>query len=163
MTFLSGGDMWRRVSQRQICARVCHPKWPPQCVSLTGKRDTKMIKQPRVYVKLGPAMGATGGHRWLDGVELCRRKSARTLCSALQEVKGGIRAVQNVILRHLRLLLRFSNDLLNICRNISRPTQRKQPFGIWHLDCFEASSLDFSRRHLVFLETEVTIFGKERR
>ena len=30
------------------------------------------------------------------------------------------------------------------------------------MDChFEASSLDFGRRHLVFLETEVTIFGKE--
>ena len=27
--------------------------------------------------------------------------------------------------------------------------------------CFEASSLDFGRRHFVFLEPEVTIFGKE--
>ena len=25
--------------------------------------------------------------------------------------------------------------------------------------CFEASNLDFGRRHFVFLETEVTIFG----
>ena len=30
------------------------------------------------------------------------------------------------------------------------------------VDChFEASSLDFGRRHLVFLEPEVTIFGRE--
>ena len=30
------------------------------------------------------------------------------------------------------------------------------------MDCrFEASSLDFGRRHLRFLEPEVTIFGKE--
>ena len=27
--------------------------------------------------------------------------------------------------------------------------------------CFEASSLYFGRRHLVFLEPEVTIFGRE--
>ena len=27
--------------------------------------------------------------------------------------------------------------------------------------CFEALSLNFGRRHLVFLELEVTIFGKE--
>ena len=32
----------------------------------------------------------------------------------------------------------------------------------WFVDCcFEASRLDFGRRHLSFLETEVTIFGKE--
>ena len=32
----------------------------------------------------------------------------------------------------------------------------------WFVDCCsEASSLNFGRRHLVFLETEVTIFGKE--
>ena len=30
------------------------------------------------------------------------------------------------------------------------------------LDCyFEASSLDFGHRHFVFLEPEMTIFGKE--
>ena len=30
------------------------------------------------------------------------------------------------------------------------------------MDCrFEASSLNFGRRHLVFLEPEVTIFGRE--
>ena len=27
--------------------------------------------------------------------------------------------------------------------------------------CFEALSLDFGRRHVVFLEPEVTIFGRE--
>lgn len=68
MTFLSGADMWSRVSQRQICADVCHLKWSPQCVSLTGKHDMKMIKQPRVYVKLGPAMGATGATDGLMGL-----------------------------------------------------------------------------------------------
>ena len=32
----------------------------------------------------------------------------------------------------------------------------------WFVDCrFEASSLDFGRHHLVFLESEVTIFGRE--
>ena len=32
----------------------------------------------------------------------------------------------------------------------------------WFVDChFEASSLGFGRRHLVFLEPEVIIFGKE--
>ena len=32
----------------------------------------------------------------------------------------------------------------------------------WIADChFEASSLDFGRRHLVFLEPEVTIFERE--
>ena len=31
----------------------------------------------------------------------------------------------------------------------------------WFVDCsFEASSLDLGRRHLVFLEPEVTIFGR---
>ena len=31
----------------------------------------------------------------------------------------------------------------------------------WFVDCcFEASSLDFGQRHLVFLEPKVTIFGK---
>ena len=32
----------------------------------------------------------------------------------------------------------------------------------WFLDCcFEASSLHFGRRHLGFIEPEVTIFGRE--
>ena len=32
----------------------------------------------------------------------------------------------------------------------------------WFVDCcFEASSLDFGCRHLVFLEPEMTIFGKQ--
>lgn len=45
MTSLSGGDMWSRVSQRQICASVCHLKWPPQCVTLMCRYGMKMIKQ----------------------------------------------------------------------------------------------------------------------
>lgn len=32
MASSSDGDMWSRVSQRQICAGVCHLKRPPQCV-----------------------------------------------------------------------------------------------------------------------------------
>ena len=32
----------------------------------------------------------------------------------------------------------------------------------WFVDCcFEVSSLDFGHHHLVFLEPEVTIFGRE--
>lgn len=50
MMCLSGGDMWSRVFKKTN---------PSQCVSLTGKHDMKMIKQPRVYVNPGPAMAAT--------------------------------------------------------------------------------------------------------
>lgn len=61
MTCLSGGDMRRRLSQRQICADVCHPKWPPRRVSLTGKHDVEMIVYVEPVAPLWELQGATGG------------------------------------------------------------------------------------------------------
>ena len=46
-------------------------------------------------------------------------------------------------------------DCINNGRSICEVTH-------WLVDClFEALSLDFGRRHLVFLKPEVTIFGRE--
>lgn len=58
-------DMWSRVSQRRICAGVCHPKTPPQRVSLTYSHDTRMMKQAGVYAKPEPACGISRGHKQL--------------------------------------------------------------------------------------------------
>ena len=49
------------------------------------------------------------------------------------------------------LLIDYINNKSSIC-----------DVNSWFVDCrFEASSLGFGRRHLVFLEPEVTIFGRE--
>lgn len=68
MTSLSGGDTWSRVSQRQICAGVCHPRCPPQCVSLMYRHDVKMIKQTAGFVESGSIIGATGTTDGLMGL-----------------------------------------------------------------------------------------------
>lgn len=64
----SGGDTWSRVSQRQICAGVCHLKWPPTPhPGALVRRGMKIIKRTGVRVKPVCGRGGPAALRELQG------------------------------------------------------------------------------------------------
>lgn len=109
MISLPGGDMWTRVSQRQICAGVCHLEWPPQCVSLMCRHDIEMIKQTGGYGESGLVIGATGGHRLLDEVELGCRKSVCISVLGPPVVKGVIKLKEYMNLKEFKISKHFQS------------------------------------------------------
>lgn len=61
-------------------------------------------KANKTMTSLGSAMGVTRGHRWLDEVALCCRKSVHTSFLHLLEVRGGIMLNQHMKLKEFEVL-----------------------------------------------------------